>query len=218
MINLRATGVVESWDGETLRLATFRGGYASHDEPAIVYVETGKMQHVATGGEVVVCLGSFYQRRPTDDRLEIVMVADTVVVVDDIETSDVGAMYVDCHAKIAEIHLDTAISGPRAGDKVCRLLLHVRSLHMDPGEPVVLRAKAWGPQASALVKAHEIGDLILVEGTLNEARWEKDGVARTAHEILVRRWGFAKERWTCNRCGSHLKPWIELCRECWGSR
>jgi len=49
---------------------------------------------------------------------------------------------------------------------------------------------AWGATAENIAKYHNKGDLIAVQGGLEQDTWEKDGVKRTSLKVQVRSFDF----------------------------
>jgi hypothetical protein len=65
---------------------------------------------------------------------------------------------------------------------------------MPNGIHVVLRCRQEGDEARYLGR-HGEGDRVNLEGELQELRFQDaGGAARTAHQLLVRRWGYARDR------------------------
>lgn len=118
------------------------------------------------------------------------LTADMISVGPDALPRGRSAIWATVHARLSsDTVLSRAASGPRVGEMVVKGTAHVHQR----GGVAVFRFKRWGDDAEHLGKLAE-GERINLEGPVYERRWDDaDGVARRAHEIVVRRWTYAQD-------------------------
>jgi len=192
MLTLRATGTaaavepgmveleVPHYDGPPVRLRVkTRGALSSWCCDSL------------RAGDLCLAIGYGYQRRSPNGP-QLWMEADAVVARPELGQTIADTMTIATNGVLVDDpSLGVAESGPRRGDEVGRFTVHARSPHRDG--PTVLRCKVWGRAAHWIAKRHKGGDRINVEGTMREVRWtDGGGEPRRAHEIIVRRWHYAK--------------------------
>lgn len=84
---------------------------------------------------------------------------------------------------IGNLTRDPEMKFTPAGKAVCTLGIAVNTGYGDQKETLFINVVAWGKQAEACEKYLAKGKQVLVEGSLREQKWEKDGKKHSKFEI-----------------------------------
>lgn len=100
---------------------------------------------------------------------------------------------------------DPDLKTAQTGTSICRTSMAINGTGKNRDvEPIWMRMTAFGKTAELLAQNCQKGDCILVTGTLQPERWEKDGVKKESLAMLVDKVSFVKV--TKNKDEAPRKP------------
>lgn len=83
-----------------------------------------------------------------------------------------------------EIHFTTGGKSVTSFSLACRSRKRGANGEWEDGDPTFIRCKVWGKPGEHLAESARKGDLVAVTGRLEQSDYEKDGVKRTAFEVV----------------------------------